>query len=152
RTDCRALKSLSERRPAGNWLTLSNKGEADVLKAILKPCTHIQGWKGNFFYIEEKIIPRKYPELLLEDNKLENPSKMSSLTMAFRNFMIEEINGEFVFLQKETTDYTRACSPSVSINTETPATYVEPLNTADPSQFAENMADSKDSPTTEKDF
>nr|GEV17588.1 hypothetical protein [Tanacetum cinerariifolium] len=56
---------------AGNWITLSNIGGADVPKALIKPITHLENWKGSFFYIENKIIPFKYPELLLEDNKLD---------------------------------------------------------------------------------
>ncbi|GJV48335.1 hypothetical protein Tco_1438547 [Tanacetum coccineum] len=41
-------------------------------------------------------------------------------------------------------------SPSVFVNNETPATYVEPLNIVAPSQFAKNTADSYDTPL-EKD-
>ncbi|GJZ58028.1 retrovirus-related pol polyprotein from transposon TNT 1-94 [Tanacetum coccineum] len=41
--------------------------------------------------------------------------------------------------------------PAVSINNETQATFVEPINTIDHAQFAKNMADLKDSPSTKKD-
>ncbi|GJX62261.1 retrovirus-related pol polyprotein from transposon TNT 1-94 [Tanacetum coccineum] len=64
--------------------------------------------------------------------------------MAFRSFMMDGIDGEFSFLPKETVDNEGAGSPSFSINTETPATCVEPLRTVDPSRFAENTADSDD--------
>ncbi|GJZ63189.1 probable manganese-transporting ATPase PDR2 [Tanacetum coccineum] len=37
-----------------NWLTLSNRGDANVPKTITKPFTHIEGWEGSFFYIENK--------------------------------------------------------------------------------------------------
>ncbi|GJY48310.1 hypothetical protein Tco_0438266 [Tanacetum coccineum] len=66
--------------------------------------------------------------------------------MAFRNFMIEEIDGEFRFLPKEPTAGVERIPPFISINIETTATFVEPLNTADPSQFIENMANSEYSP------
>ncbi|GKA11014.1 hypothetical protein Tco_0690447 [Tanacetum coccineum] len=56
---------------AGNWLTLSNRGGPGIPKALTKPITHIEGWKGNFFFIENKIVPSEYLELLLENNKLD---------------------------------------------------------------------------------
>nr|GEV10194.1 hypothetical protein [Tanacetum cinerariifolium] len=59
--------------------------------------------------------------------------------MAFKNFMTHRIDGEFNFLPKDPVDDTGADSPSISINTETSKTFVEPFNTTDPSQFAENM-------------
>ncbi|GJU61625.1 hypothetical protein Tco_1243460 [Tanacetum coccineum] len=59
---------------AGNWLTLSNRSGHMVTKAVTKPITHIKGWKGNFFYIENKIVHSEYPKLLLDDNKLDKKS------------------------------------------------------------------------------
>ncbi|GJR65380.1 hypothetical protein Tco_0011445 [Tanacetum coccineum] len=61
----------------GYWLILSNRGGANVPKALTKPITHLEPWKGSFFFIENKIIPSDYPELLLEENKLDkNPLKI----------------------------------------------------------------------------
>ncbi|GJV50751.1 hypothetical protein Tco_1446492 [Tanacetum coccineum] len=68
------LRAFLNLGPAGNWLTLSNRGGSDVPKALTKPITHLEGWKGSFFFIENKIIPFKYPALLLEDNKLDKKS------------------------------------------------------------------------------
>ncbi|GJS81020.1 hypothetical protein Tco_0747561 [Tanacetum coccineum] len=68
------LRSFLNLGRAGDWLTLSNRGGADVPKALIKPVTHLENWKGSFFYIENKIIPSKYLELLLEDNKLDKKS------------------------------------------------------------------------------
>ncbi|GKB04896.1 hypothetical protein Tco_0833091 [Tanacetum coccineum] len=63
--------------PAGNWLTLSNRGDPKAPKAVTKPIAHIEGYKGSFFYIESKLVPYEYSELLLEDNKLDKKlSKM----------------------------------------------------------------------------
>ncbi|GJZ75213.1 hypothetical protein Tco_0639678 [Tanacetum coccineum] len=59
---------------ASDWLTLSKRGGANVPKALIKPVTHLEKWKGSFFYIENKIILSKYPELLLEENKLDKKS------------------------------------------------------------------------------
>ncbi|GJS67292.1 hypothetical protein Tco_0681856 [Tanacetum coccineum] len=60
--------------PAGDWLTLSNRGSADVPKALLKPITYLGNWKDSFFFIENKIIPSNYLELLLNENKLDKKS------------------------------------------------------------------------------
>ncbi|GJR33433.1 retrotransposon protein, putative, unclassified [Tanacetum coccineum] len=168
------LRAFLNLGPAGNWLTLSNRGDADVPKAILKPFTYIQGWKGNFFYIEDKIVPFKYPKLLLEVPclrlNLPGPHSLScrlkdswehnmkelaiyyhGKDTTFRNFMIYEIDGEFNFLLKEHVDDTGVGSPSIYVNIKNSTTFVEPLNTAEPSQFVENMADSEDSLSKEKD-
>ncbi|GJT28209.1 hypothetical protein Tco_0908484 [Tanacetum coccineum] len=59
---------------AGDWLTLSNRGSADVPIALVKPITHLANWKGSFFYVENKIIPSDYPELLIESNKFDKKS------------------------------------------------------------------------------
>ncbi|GJR65234.1 retrovirus-related pol polyprotein from transposon TNT 1-94 [Tanacetum coccineum] len=67
----RAFLNLGHAR---NWMTLSNIGETNIPRAITKPFTYIEGWKGSFFYIENKIVPFEYPELLLEDNKLDKKS------------------------------------------------------------------------------
>ncbi|GJT64122.1 hypothetical protein Tco_1015602 [Tanacetum coccineum] len=68
------LRSFLSLGRAGDWLTLSNRGGADVPKALIKPVTHLENWKDSLFYIENKIIPYKYPKLLLEDNKLDKKS------------------------------------------------------------------------------
>ncbi|GKB01146.1 reverse transcriptase domain-containing protein [Tanacetum coccineum] len=59
---------------AGDWLTLSNRGSADVPIALVKPITHLANRKGSFFYVENRIIPSDYPELLLESNKFDKKS------------------------------------------------------------------------------
>ncbi|GJU36840.1 ribonuclease H-like domain-containing protein [Tanacetum coccineum] len=60
--------------PAGDWLTLSNRGNADAPKSVLKPITYLRNWKDRFFFIENKIIPSEYPKLLLSENKLDKKS------------------------------------------------------------------------------
>ncbi|GKE91511.1 hypothetical protein Tco_1572606, partial [Tanacetum coccineum] len=62
------FRSFLNLGPAGNWLTLSNRGSADVPKGLLKPITHLGNWKDSLFFIENKIIPSDYPELLLSAN------------------------------------------------------------------------------------
>ncbi|GKD26759.1 hypothetical protein Tco_1232973 [Tanacetum coccineum] len=68
------LRAFLNLGPASDWLTLSNRGGSGIPKALTKPITHIEGWKGSFFFIKNKIIPFKYSELLLEDNKLDKKS------------------------------------------------------------------------------
>ncbi|GKG01863.1 hypothetical protein Tco_0306568, partial [Tanacetum coccineum] len=51
------LQSFLNLGPAGDWLTLSNRGGVDVSKALIKPITHLGNWKDSFFYIENKITP-----------------------------------------------------------------------------------------------
>ncbi|GJR95769.1 hypothetical protein Tco_0267943 [Tanacetum coccineum] len=67
------------------------------------------------------------------------------LVMSFA-FMIMD------FLPKEATDNEGVSSPSISINTETPVTNVEPLNSIGHSQFVKNTADLKDSPLDKDDI
>ncbi|GKF79262.1 hypothetical protein Tco_0234830, partial [Tanacetum coccineum] len=40
------LQSFLNLGRAGDWLTLSNRGGADVPKALIKPITHLENWKG----------------------------------------------------------------------------------------------------------
>ncbi|GKB33148.1 hypothetical protein Tco_0872549 [Tanacetum coccineum] len=54
-------------------------------QALTKPITHIEGWKGNFFFIENKIIPSKYSELLPECNKLDKKSFKDVIPLHARN-------------------------------------------------------------------
>ncbi|GKE85903.1 hypothetical protein Tco_1559645, partial [Tanacetum coccineum] len=68
------LRSFLNLGPAGDWSTLSNRGSTDVPKALLKPITHLGNWKDNFFFIENKLIPSNYPELLFSANKLDRKS------------------------------------------------------------------------------
>ncbi|GJU08917.1 hypothetical protein Tco_1125347 [Tanacetum coccineum] len=68
------LRSFLNLGRAGDWLTLSNKCSADVPIALVKPITHLVNWKGNFFYVENRIIPSDYPELLLKSNKFDKKS------------------------------------------------------------------------------
>nr|GEU67669.1 hypothetical protein [Tanacetum cinerariifolium] len=102
------LRSFLNLGLASDWLTLSNRGSANVLKALLKPITHLGNWKDIFFFIENKIISYDYPELLLGENKSDKKSLKDKfpllpevdplydqLTMSF---MLEWVDGEFDFL------------------------------------------------------
>ncbi|GJS98561.1 hypothetical protein Tco_0819731 [Tanacetum coccineum] len=43
------LRSFLNLGRAGDWLTLSNRGGADVPKALIKPVTHLENWKEMDF-------------------------------------------------------------------------------------------------------
>ncbi|GKD37417.1 hypothetical protein Tco_1257624 [Tanacetum coccineum] len=83
-------------------------GGADVPKALHNPITHLGSWKGSFFFIENKIIPSDYPELLLGKNKC-------FVEMDFRSFMLGGVDGELNFLPAEVASEGRN-SPSTKYN------------------------------------
>ncbi|GJX50643.1 hypothetical protein Tco_0277488 [Tanacetum coccineum] len=125
----------------GYWLILSNRGGANVPKALTKPITHLEPWKGSFFFIENKIIPSDYPELLLEENKLDkNPLK---IRFPYRSFMIQGIDGEFNFLPKGGLDDSLSVK---SVNNGILVVNTKPISTAHPSTFDENVICSGNAP------
>ena len=65
------LRGFVNLYPAGDWLTLARRGDAEVPDLLLKPITNISGWKGSFFYIQDTIIPSEYPALLDEANRFD---------------------------------------------------------------------------------
>ena len=60
------LRGFMNLYPAGNWLTLATRGEAEVPPLLLKPFTNISYWKWSLFFIQDTIIPSDYPALLDE--------------------------------------------------------------------------------------
>ncbi|GKB07904.1 hypothetical protein Tco_0836188 [Tanacetum coccineum] len=68
------LRSFLNLGRAGDWITFLNKGSADIPIALVKPVTHLANWKCNFLYVEDKITPSDYPELLLDCNKFNKKS------------------------------------------------------------------------------
>ncbi|GJY76690.1 hypothetical protein Tco_0481806 [Tanacetum coccineum] len=116
---------------AGDWLTLLNRGSVDVHIALVKPITHLANWKGSFFYVENRIIPSDYPELLLEK-------------MDFRSFMMQEINSEFKFLLEGCINDNQGSPSSKSVNNEALVIDAKPLTSLHPSNFVKDVADSDD--------
>ncbi|GKC40931.1 hypothetical protein Tco_1053315, partial [Tanacetum coccineum] len=41
--------------------------------------TRIEGWKGQFFFVQSSIVPAEYPQLLLEQNKWDSKSYKDKL-------------------------------------------------------------------------
>nr|GEX06210.1 hypothetical protein [Tanacetum cinerariifolium] len=122
---------------AGDWLTLLNRGSADVTIALVKPITHLANGKGSFFYVENKIIPSDYPELLLESNKFDKKNLLRT-----RSFARQEINGELKFLSEGCIDDNQCSTSSKSFNNEAPVIDAKPLTYVHPSDFVEDVADS----------
>ncbi|GKA90303.1 hypothetical protein Tco_0812173 [Tanacetum coccineum] len=120
------LHSFLKLGRAGDWLILSNRGGADVPKALIKPITHLENWKGSFFYIENKIIPSKYSKLLLKDNKNR----------------FQEFYNPRSCLPKGGFDNNQGSLSAKSVNNETPIIDAEPISTVLPSNVADNIIDS----------
>ncbi|GJV05819.1 hypothetical protein Tco_1343475, partial [Tanacetum coccineum] len=161
------LRAFFNLGPASDWLNLSNRGGSGIPKALTKLITHIEGWKGSFFFIKNKIVSSKYPELLLEEYKLGKksfkdlvPLRLKSFwkhslkkpiiyhcgrEMDFRSFMMEGSDGEFHFEPEGGVgDVKEESSSNRSVNNEASVIDVNPLNSALHSHVTENVKDSDD--------
>ncbi|GJX28523.1 hypothetical protein Tco_0236602 [Tanacetum coccineum] len=59
---------------AGKWLTFAKRSKKHIPNLLPKVITRIEGWHERFFYVQDSIIPAKYPQLLSEQNKLDSKS------------------------------------------------------------------------------
>ncbi|GJZ06448.1 hypothetical protein Tco_0540241 [Tanacetum coccineum] len=109
------LRSFLNLGPGGDWLTLLNKGSANVPIALVKPITHLANWKGSFFYDKNRIIPLDYPEVILEGNKFDKKNLLGT-RLSLLKF----------------------------VNNEAPVIDAKPLTSLHPSNFVEDVADSDD--------
>nr|GEX34820.1 retrovirus-related Pol polyprotein from transposon TNT 1-94 [Tanacetum cinerariifolium] len=75
-----------------------------------------------FFYVQDSIIPAKYPQLLSEQNKLDLKSFKDKLPLNIEenpmNFIYTEDDEDLIFLCKEPSMGFGTGSPSVSVNIE----------------------------------
>ncbi|GKA38353.1 hypothetical protein Tco_0730904 [Tanacetum coccineum] len=152
------LRSFLNLGRVGDWLTLSNRGCANVPIALVKPITHLANWKGNFFYVENRIIPSDYLELLLESNKFDKKSfgDKAGLKNSWKHIPKEPviyywghgiysfIDGEFKFLSEGCIDDNQGSPSSKSINNEAPVIDAKPLTSLHPPNFIEDVVDSDD--------
>ncbi|GJU13851.1 RNA-directed DNA polymerase, eukaryota, reverse transcriptase zinc-binding domain protein [Tanacetum coccineum] len=136
---------------AGSWLTFQKRSKKHIPSLLAKVITRIEGWHQRFFFIQDTIIPSKFPQLLLKENMLDvksfkdklpsgieqNPylhgnmanNDLQSLwaaKMSFRNFIYTEDEEDLTFLPKDFSLGFNTGSPSVSINTELVMTDEEP--------------------------
>lgn len=66
------LRGFMNLYPGGNWLTLAKRPKRDVPYLVTKPFSNIRYWKGDFFYIQDTVIPPEYPALLDEVNRFDD--------------------------------------------------------------------------------
>ncbi|GKD82620.1 hypothetical protein Tco_1349459, partial [Tanacetum coccineum] len=138
---------------ARKWLTFAKRSKKHIPNLLPKVITRIEGWHERFFYVQDSIIPAKYPQLLSERNKLdlksfkdklplnieENPM-FQHLKMAFRNFIYTKDDEDLAFLPKEPFPGFGISSLSVSVNTKPLKANEEPKI-----QSVEVTADSRES-------
>ncbi|GJW08166.1 hypothetical protein Tco_1570589 [Tanacetum coccineum] len=55
---------------AGSWLNFQKRSEKHIPNLLPKVITHIEGWHERFFFVQDSIISSKYPQLLLDENRL----------------------------------------------------------------------------------
>ncbi|GJR56867.1 hypothetical protein Tco_1499029 [Tanacetum coccineum] len=54
----------------GSWLTFQKRSEKHIPSLLAKVITRIEGWHQRFFFIQDTIVPSKFPQLFLKDNML----------------------------------------------------------------------------------
>ncbi|GJU85715.1 hypothetical protein Tco_1293261 [Tanacetum coccineum] len=122
------LHSFLKLGRAGDWLTLSNRGGADVPKALIKPITHLENWKG--LKTSWKYSPKR-PVIYHRGQEMD-----------FRSFMIQEVNGEFNFPPEGGLDDNQGSLSAKYVNNETPIINTEPIFVVLLSNVANNIIDS----------
>ncbi|GKB93188.1 hypothetical protein Tco_0979325 [Tanacetum coccineum] len=124
------LRSFLNLGHVGDWLTLSNRGGADVPKALIKPTfpdpiLYLAGLKTSW-----KCSPKR-PVIYYRRQEID-----------FRNFITQGVDGEFNFLPKGGFNNNQGSLSAKSVNNETPIIDAEPISTVLPSNVADNIIDS----------
>ncbi|GJT94129.1 gypsy type transposase [Tanacetum coccineum] len=55
---------------AGSWLTVQKRSEKHIQSLLAIVITRIEGWHHRFLFIQDTIVPSKFPQLLLKENML----------------------------------------------------------------------------------
>ncbi|GJV13479.1 hypothetical protein Tco_1355020 [Tanacetum coccineum] len=55
---------------AGSWLTFQKRSEKHIPNLVPKVITRTEGWHERFFFVQDSIIYSNYPQLLLDENRL----------------------------------------------------------------------------------
>ncbi|GKB39475.1 hypothetical protein Tco_0884417 [Tanacetum coccineum] len=121
------LRSFLNLGRAGNYL---NRGGADVPKALIKPVTHLEIWKGlktSWEYIPKRPVIYHHGE---------------GTEMDFRSFMIQGVDGEFNFLPEGGFKDNQGSFSTKSVNNETPILDAEPISAVLPANVVDNIIDS----------
>ncbi|GKD23306.1 hypothetical protein Tco_1225009, partial [Tanacetum coccineum] len=53
------------------WLTFQKRSEKHIPSLLAKVITRIEGWHQRFFFIQDTIVPSKFPQILLKENMLD---------------------------------------------------------------------------------
>nr|GFA71276.1 putative transposase (putative), gypsy type [Tanacetum cinerariifolium] len=56
---------------AGSWLTFQKRSKKHISSLLAQVITRIEGWDQRFFFIQDTIVPSKFPQLLLKENMLD---------------------------------------------------------------------------------
>ncbi|GJW09002.1 hypothetical protein Tco_1571425 [Tanacetum coccineum] len=99
---------FSSRMDTGFW---TDRGGADVPKALTKPVTHLKNWKG--LKTSWKYSPKK-PVIYHRGQEMD-----------FRSFKIQGVDGEFNFLHEGGLNKNR--STTNSMNNEAPVINTKPI-------------------------
>ncbi|GKC40455.1 hypothetical protein Tco_1052839 [Tanacetum coccineum] len=110
----------SKRRPSN----CGGGGGADVPKALTKPVTHLENYKG------------------LKTSWKYSPKNLLFVEIDFRSYMVQGIDGEFNFLPKGGLDENRGSLSAKSMNNKTPMIDTEPISVVHPSNVYKNIIDS----------
>nr|GEW28127.1 hypothetical protein [Tanacetum cinerariifolium] len=119
---------------AGDWLTLSNKGGADVPKALIKPVTHLENWKDPVLYLAGLNTSWEYSP--------KRPVIYHRGQGTGWSFMIQGVDGEFNFLPEGGFEDNQGSFSANSVNNETPILDAEPISDVLPTNVADNIIDS----------
>ncbi|GJW25339.1 hypothetical protein Tco_0039150 [Tanacetum coccineum] len=122
------LRSFLNLSPAGDWLTLLNRGGAHVPKALTKPITHLERWKG--LKTSWKHSPKK-PVIYYRRQEID-----------FISFMIQEVDGEFNFLHEGGLDEDQSSLSVKSVYNKISMINAEPISVVHPLNVAKNVIDS----------
>ncbi|GJX27178.1 hypothetical protein Tco_0233474 [Tanacetum coccineum] len=160
---------------AGSWLTFQKRSEKHIPSLLANVITRIEGWHQHFFFIQDTIVPSKFPQLLLKGNmpnvksfkdKLPSVGLQSSWKhgqqrpaifvggkeMSFRNFIYTEEDEDLTFLPKDFSLGFHIGSPSVSFNMEPVRTDEEPVVEPATEPMNERMGTTTDSEGVPKEI
>nr|GEX09106.1 hypothetical protein [Tanacetum cinerariifolium] len=125
---------------AGSWLTFQKRSKKHIPSLLDRVITHIKGWHQRSFFIQDTIVPSKFPRLLKENmldvksfkDKLHSAGLqsswehgqqrpaifVSSKEMSFKNFIYIEDDEDLTFLPNDFSLGFNIGTSSESINTE----------------------------------
>ncbi|GJV13150.1 hypothetical protein Tco_1354691 [Tanacetum coccineum] len=80
---------------AGSWLTFQKRSKKHISSLFAKVITRIEGWHQRFLFIQDTIVPSKFPQLLLKDNMLDVKSFKDKLPSSIEHSPQFQILGRY---------------------------------------------------------